>query len=203
MNIWIGVAGAVIFLYLLLYRPAFALVIFFAMTIAAVNFDIPGTSIRLRPLLAALLLVRSVFHRDFTPLQFMNFPGYRTLILFFAYILLLSWGKETLYGENIRLLLLSVVTAYLAFYAFILFDNSALVKISIVVAGMICLADLVYTYMMIGSFPVQRIYHLFFPNPSQDRSHLRETICISVRTSNRRCWPIANRMRIMPLANSK
>ncbi|HSF44402.1 MAG TPA: O-antigen ligase family protein [Chitinophagaceae bacterium] len=164
MSIWITVAGGVIFLYLLLYRPALALVVFFTMTIAAVNFDIPGTGIRLRPLLAALLLVRSVFDRQFSPLDVINLPGYRILLSFFAYILLISWGKETLYGEIIRLLLLSVVTAYLALYAFRLYQDSRLVKISIVLAGLVCLADLAYTYMMIGTFPVQRIYHLFFPN---------------------------------------
>jgi O-antigen ligase len=86
------------------------------------------------------------------------------LLAFFAYVLLLSWGNETLYSDNARLLLLSVVTGYLAYYGFMLNKEATLVKVSIVLAAMICFTDLVYTYAFVGNFPVQRVYHLFFPN---------------------------------------
>jgi len=156
--------GAIIFVYLLIYKPSYALVVFFTLTIAAINFDIPGSGTRFRPILGGLLLLRSAFHSRILPIDFVRLPVYRLMLIFFGYILLLSWGKETLQGEITRLLLLSLVTAYLGYYAFKLGNGAGILKASIIFAGLICFADLAYTYKFIGHFPVQRIYHLFFPN---------------------------------------
>jgi hypothetical protein len=164
MNLLIVVIGGAAFLYLLLYKPAYALIIFFTMTIAAVNFEIPGTGVKIRPLLGGLLVLRSAFHSRLLPIDFVRIPAYRLMIAYFAYILILSWGKETLQGEITRLLLLSVVTAYLGYYAFKLENNAGVLKASIIFSGLVCLADLVYTYKYIGHFPVERVYHLLFPN---------------------------------------
>jgi len=45
----------------LISKPEFLLIVFFTLTIAAVNFDIPGTSIKFRPILAAILIFQSFF----------------------------------------------------------------------------------------------------------------------------------------------
>lgn len=174
MNLVIAVLGGVVFMWLLLYKPSYALIIFFTLTIAAVNFELPSTSVRVRPLLGAMLLLRSMFHQDVKPLGFLQLPLYRMLLAFFAYILLLSWGNETLYSDIARLLLLSVVTAYLAYYAFALSKDATPVKVSIAIAGLICFSDLVYTYALVGNFPVQRVHNLFFPN-SLELEELNDT----------------------------
>lgn len=149
--------------YLLFQKPEWALLLFFTLTIAAVNFDL-SVGGRYRPLLAFLLVIRSVTDRRFSLATFFQHPGYRLMLLFFGYILFLSWGMQSMQPEVLRLLLLSVVTAYLAFYAYRVNDSPEILEMAIILSGLICFADLWYTYKIIGQFPVQRLYFLFFPN---------------------------------------
>jgi hypothetical protein len=150
-------------LYLLIRKPEWALVLFFTLTIAAVNFEL-SVGGRFRPLLAFLLVIRSVTDRRLTLSLFLKHPGYRLMMLFFGYILFLSWGMQSMHPEVFRLLLLSVVTAYLAFYAYQIKGSPDILEMAIVLSGLICFADLWYTYKIIGQFPVQRLYFLLFPN---------------------------------------
>lgn len=149
---------------LLIQKPEWLLLIYFALTISAVNFDLPIGNIRYRPILAILLFSRSFMDDRMQVLQFFQRAGYRLIFMFFLYIILLSWGKDTLRPDVLRLVLLSIMTAYLGFYAYSIKQSTQIIEAAIVVSGIICLADLVYTYKVIGNFPVQRIYYLFFPN---------------------------------------
>lgn len=79
---------------------------------------------------------------------------------------MLSWGNDTLKPDIFRLIMLSVITAYLGCYAYTIRQNTAILETAILLSGMICFSDLLYTYKIIGNFPVQRLYYLFFPNSS-------------------------------------
>lgn len=149
---------------LLVNKPDWLLLIFFTLTISAINFDLPLGNIRYRPLLGILLLARSLIDKRMSVFTILDNVGFRLILLFFLYIILLSWGKDTLQPEIFRLLLLSIVTAYLGLYTFSIHNSPFILETAIVLSGIICLADLVYTYKVIGNFPVQRIYYLFFPN---------------------------------------
>lgn len=149
---------------LLVKKPEWLLLVFFTLTISAVNFDLPFGNIRYRPLLAVMLFARSFLDDRINVFDFFQHSGFKWIILFFLYIILLSWGKDTLQPEVFRLLLLSVMTAYLGYYAFCIYNHSTIVEIAIVLAGLICFSDLMYTYKVIGNFPVQRVYYLLFPN---------------------------------------
>lgn len=149
---------------LLVNKPEWLLLVFFTLTISAINFDLPLGNIRYRPILGILLLARSFIDNRMNVFAIFDNAGFRLILLFFLYIILLSWGKDTLQPEIFRLLLLSIVTAYLGLYAFSIHNSAFILETAIVISGIICLADLVYTYKVIGNFPVQRIYYLFFPN---------------------------------------
>lgn len=149
---------------LLVKKPEILLLLYFTLTISAINFDLPLGNIRYRPLIGILLLANSFIDYRMRIFQFFDHPGFRLIVLFFGYILFLSWGKGTLEPEVFRQLLLSIITAYLALYAYVIRNNTSILEASIVLSGLICLLDLVYTYKVIGHFPVQRIYYLFFPN---------------------------------------
>ena len=143
----------------LVYKPDWLLLLFFTLTIAAVNFDLP-----VGPILAVLLFARSFIDDRMPVFSFFQHSGFKLIVLFFLYIILLSWGKDTLQPEVLRLLLLSVMAAYLGLYAFSIHNSPIILEIAIVLASLICMADLVYTYKVIGNFPVQRVYYLLFPN---------------------------------------
>jgi len=145
-------------------KPELLLILFFTLTIAAVNFDIPGTVVKFRPILAGVLIFQSFFNKT---IKLPEYPFRRNdfvLVLFFLYCIFLSWGMETFTADIAKLLLLSAVSAYLGFYAFRLKNDASIIFISIVLAGFICVADVLYTYIVIGNFPVQRIFNLLLPD---------------------------------------
>ena len=145
-------------------KPELLLVLFFTLTIAAVNFDIPGTSIKFRPILAAILIFQSFFNQINKVPQYPFRRNVLALSLFFLYCIFLSWGMETFTAEIAKLLLLSAVSAYLGFYAFQFKNDASIIIKSIVFAGFICFADVLYTYVVIGNFPVQRLFNLLLPD---------------------------------------
>jgi len=57
--------------------------------------------------------------------------------------------------------MLSVITGYLGYYSYSLKGNAYYIKVSLIFAGLLCFTDLVYTYTVFGTFPVQRISNYF------------------------------------------
>jgi len=151
---------------LLIKKPEWLLLLFFTLTISAINFDLPLGNIRYRPLLAILLVARSFFTPGLDTFRMLGNTGMKWIFLFFLYIIMLSWGNDTLKPDIFRLIMLSVITAYLGCYAYTIRQNTAILESAILLSGMICFSDLLYTYKIIGNFPVQRLYYLFFPNSS-------------------------------------
>jgi hypothetical protein len=151
---------------LLIKKPVWLLLLFFTLTISAINFDLPLGNIRYRPLLAILLVARSFFTPGLDTFRILGNTGMKWIFLFFLYIIMLSWGNDTLKPDIFRLIMLSVITAYLGCYAYTIRQNTAILETAILLSGMICFSDLLYTYKIIGNFPVQRLYYLFFPNSS-------------------------------------
>ena len=151
---------------LLIKKPEWLLLLFFTLTISAINFDLPLGNIRYRPLLAILLVARSFFTPGLDTFRMLGNTGMKWIFLFFLYIIMLSWGNDTLKPDIFRLIMLSVITAYLGCYAYTIRQNTAILETAILLSGMICFSDLLYTYKIIGNFPVQRLYYLFLPNSS-------------------------------------
>jgi hypothetical protein len=148
-----------------IYKPEWLLIFFFTLTISGSNFDLPGLSLKIKPLLGLILLIWS-----FTGNRKLQLPPYlsvlpnKMIICFFSYLMLLSWGTDTLNADSSSFLLLSVITGYLGYYSFSLKGNAQYIKVSLILSGLLCFADLVYTYTVFGTFPVQRISNFFIQN---------------------------------------
>ena len=153
-----AIVGVLIFIVIYVYKPEWLLILFFTLTISGNNFDLPVINMKIKPLLGLIVLIWS-----FTGKKKFKIPPYfsnitnRLVVIFFVYLILLSWGSDSLDSQSASFLELSVVTAYLGYYSFSIKGNAYYIKISLIFAGLLCFADLVYTYLVFGTFPVQRI----------------------------------------------
>ena len=162
--LFIGIAVA-LFIAAYLYKPEWLLIFFFTLTISGSNFEIPGININIKPILGLILVVWSFTKKRKLALPpYLNILSNRMIICFFLYLILLSWGTDSLSSDGMSFLLLSIVTSYLGYYSFSLKGNAQYIKVSLIIAGLLCFADLVYTYTVFGTFPVQRLSNFFIQN---------------------------------------
>jgi O-antigen ligase len=132
------------------------------MTISGTNAELPGINIKIKPILGLVVLIMSLTSKCKIRIPpFLNSITNKLIICFFLYLLLLSWGTGSITSQTISSILLSVVTAYLGYYSFSIKGNADYIKISLVIAGIVCFSDLVYTYTVFGTFPVQRLSNYF------------------------------------------
>ncbi len=150
--------GAVIFLFLLVKRPAVVAVIFFTITLADINFDLGGGSLNIRALIGLALFARTLIPEagdDFPP--YLSSAG-KWIILFILYFAFVTAAYDLLQASFIKRSALTLVTAYTGYVYFFKRRDMMVLQISLILAGLICVGDLVYTYATVGKFPVQRIY---------------------------------------------
>lgn len=102
--------------------------------------------------------------RKFKIPPFLSNTSNRLILIFYIYLLMLSWGTGSINAQGLSFLLLSATTAYLGYYSFSLKGNAYYLKISLVLAGLLCFSDLVYTYLVFGTFPVQRLFNYNIQN---------------------------------------
>jgi hypothetical protein len=154
--------AGLLFAYLLLYRMEIVGIMFFTLTIADINVEIPGIPMKVRALLGIILFIRILFEAKnpkYPP--FLGFkPGF-LLILFIGYFFLVSWGRDSLTMEISKVLLLTVISAYCAYFFYTRYNDYSIIKISIIISALICFADLAFTYVVIGNFPVVRIIDVY------------------------------------------
>lgn len=156
--------GAIGFLYLLYQKPEIIVVLFFTMTIAEINFDIPQIPVKPRAIIGILLLLRSFINKskkNFLP--FLSVSANRFILFYFSYLLLVSWGTGSLNMDVTKMLFLSFITAYIGYYSFSFGQNNTYIKLGLICASIICFSDLAYTYIYIKHFPVERILWLISP----------------------------------------
>jgi len=144
--------------YLLFYKPDIFAVIFFTITIANINFSLGGLPLNIRALLGMALLART-----FIPDKSFELPSFfstnaKYIFLFILYTIIISEVNDLLTFEFIKSCALTLISAYLGCYYFFKKKSAQYIKLSLILAGLICFSDLVYTYVFVGSFPVQRIY---------------------------------------------
>jgi len=157
-KIIILLVGGGFFLYGLFKKPDLIAILLFTLIIADVNFDMKGVPIR-----SAITVL--LFARIFGELSASNHPSFFSngqvwhLIFFVVWMMLISQVNGLLTIELFKEFFLSTVSAALAYYYFFKYRNHEILKISMILGGLICLADLCYTYAFVGGFPVQRIYY--------------------------------------------
>ena len=154
--ILIVILAAIAYGYILLQKPEYAAILLFTITIANVNFDVAGMSFR-------ALVGASVLARTFLPDGRQKGPpiltsGATMIFAFLAYATLVTMSYGLATPQFIKVTGQVAIAAICGYHFFMRDGNYRCLMVSLVLAGLICLGDLVYTYTVYGSFPVQRIY---------------------------------------------
>ncbi|HWY35135.1 MAG TPA: hypothetical protein VNX68_10855, partial [Nitrosopumilaceae archaeon] len=125
--------------------------------------------VKLRAIIGVVLFIRILIFKEKTNYRpFLKVPEIQGIFFIISYFFIISWGTGSLNAETSRTLLLSVITVYCGYYFYCIYGDYNILKISLYISGVICFADLVYTYVFIGSFPVQRVISLFMEADPSD-----------------------------------
>lgn len=158
------IVGALGVGYSLLYKPEWVAILLFTTVIADVNFDLRGMPLNFRAMLSVCLFARTFTMKPRFILPPFFRQGYTWWILVFVlYLFLISANFELLSFDLIKEFILAFLCAYFGYFFYAYTGNYQLFKYSIIFAGLICLADLAYTYAFIGTFPVVRVHYMFTP----------------------------------------
>jgi hypothetical protein len=155
------------FIYILITRPEIIAVLFFTITIADINFEIGGLPLNIRAIIGITLFIRTIVpvKGEKTPPFLNSTAKYIILFLFYTYLVTLAYDLVDF--TFIKLIFLTAISVYCGYYYFCKKGDYTYIKISLILAGLICFADLVYSYVVVGHFPVQRIYLVMLNIPIQ------------------------------------
>lgn len=152
------------FLYALAKRPDWVAVLFFTIAIADINFDPPGSPLNFRTLICLALFGKVMMDKVRPPgPNFLNVPTSIYVIGFVAYVIFITWFNDLLEASLVKELILSILCVYLAYYYYMRENGYRIFKLSLVLSGFICLADLAWTYKQGYGLFIQRIYYMFTP----------------------------------------
>jgi hypothetical protein len=157
------IAVAVGFIYTLIRKPEIIAVVLFTFIIARVNFDLQGLPLNTRAILSLALFGRILMDKT-TNIKFSTFianPNVKILVVFLIYVIFISLSQDLFTLDLLKELISSVLAAYFVFYFFLKNLNANHLKAAMIAAGLICFADLAYTYIAFGSFPIHRIFEQF------------------------------------------
>lgn len=151
--------GAIIMGYLLVYKPEIVAIILFTLVIDNINVDLPGMPINTRALITLALFARIMLdreHRNTYP-AFFSVPNTTLFIIFMLYMLFISYAHDLFSFDLVKVVLSTTLAAYCVYHYFFVVGNARIIKAAIITSGLICFADLAYTYAFYGSFPVRRV----------------------------------------------
>lgn len=157
------IAVAVGFIYTLIYKPEIIAVVLFTFIIAGVNFDLQSLPLNTRAILSLALFGRVVVDKT-TDIKFSSFignPNVKMLLVFLLYVIFVSMSQDLLTTDLIKELISSLLAAFFVFYFFLKNKNANQLKAGVIAAALIGFADLAYTYIVFGSFPIHRIFEQF------------------------------------------
>lgn len=157
MNIITILVGC-LFLFALVFKPEIIAILFFTITIADINFDLGGLPLNIRAIVGVTLFLRSLIpsREDHFPSIFSSKAIY--IFLFLFYTVLVTMAYDLMDATFIKTIGLTAISVYCGYYYFCKKGDYTFLKISLILSGLICFSDLIYTYSAVGKFPVQRIY---------------------------------------------
>ena len=149
-------------------RPDIVALIFFTITIASINAEAGGLPLNLRALIGVSLFFRALATKtkDKDP----SFVSNSVAIMIFVFVIY-SFFVTLFYDlytiDVVKQSGLACISAYLSYFYYWEFRrrNFDFLKFCLIAAGLICFADLAYTYAAYGSFPVQRIHSAMMHMP--------------------------------------
>ena len=159
-----GVA-AIIFTYCLIYKPQIVACLFFTILIADINFDLAGVSFR--GLVGILIFFRTLIpDPGFKYPSILRTPAKYIYFLIF-YTILVTSAYDLATPQFIKITGQVFIAVFCGYYYYLRNGDYRILKISLMAAGLICVADLAYTYVAVGTFPVQRIYQTLLKIPQE------------------------------------
>ncbi|HVY75023.1 MAG TPA: O-antigen ligase family protein [Puia sp.] len=150
------------FVWALIFKPNILAVLLFALVLGDINLDVPGLPFNLRAILSIFLLGRIIWKKqveDHPPFLLANFTV--VMICFFLYFMMTSWANDLLDFSAFKEFVTTFLCAYVAYYFFFETKNSSLLQYGMMLGGTVCLADLIYTYRVVGSFPINRLIDVY------------------------------------------
>jgi hypothetical protein len=165
LNIIIFLAAG-LFIYALIFKPEIIAIFFFTITLADINFDLAGLPLNIRAITGIALFIRTL-----VPDKERNYPSFLSttaiyIPLFLFYTVLVTMAYDLVNFNFIKTTGLTLITVYCGYYFYFKKNGYTCLKISLILAGLICFSDLIYTYAVVGKFPVQRIYMQLLNIPS-------------------------------------
>lgn len=160
MNLIILIAGGIFFGYALIYKPEIIAVLLFTLVIGEINI------FNLRPIITLALFGRIMLDKATMARypSFLSIPNVKLLVVFLIYGLFVSFSQDLLNYDLFKGDLDTVMLTFCMYHYFFKHQNPAQLKAALIISGIICFADLAYTYIAFGSFPIHRIYYLFGGN---------------------------------------
>jgi O-Antigen ligase len=155
-----------LFVYVLVTKPEFIAILFFTITIADVNFELGGLPLNARALIGLALLGRTVVsQRNAGQAGFLFNAKILLIIGFTLYTIVVTAFHDLITAAFIKQSFLTLIAVYCGYFYYMKRGDMLYLKISLVLAALICFCDLGYTYSVYGEFPVQRVYHMLLGVP--------------------------------------
>ena len=165
MVIFIIFFGA-LFVYVLITKPEIIAVLFFTITIADVNFELGGLPLNARALVGLALFGRTIISKKNTgQAGFLSNAKILLIVGFTAYTFLVTAFNDLITAAFIKQSFLTLIAVYCGYFYYMKRGDMLYLKISLILAALICFLDLGYTYSAFGEFPVQRVYHMLLKVP--------------------------------------
>jgi hypothetical protein len=159
------IISAFAFLYVLAVRPEVIACLFFTITIADINFEMAGMSFR--AVVGLLLFLRTFFVDTKNQYPSMINSNVIFIFIYILYATLITLANDLASAQFFKITGQVLIAAFCGYHYFMKEGGYRLLKISLILGGLICLSDLVYTYSAFGSFPVQRIYLTLLKIPQE------------------------------------
>jgi hypothetical protein len=145
--------GAAVFTWALIKNPKYVAILLFAMIIGDVNIDVPGLPLNLRAIVSLCLLGRIFIEKQKNGPSFFMANYSSIVILFLLFYMITTFANGLLDFSMLKIFITTFIAAYIGYYYFFEENSTKYLKIGLILGGVICLADLIYTSRVIGTIP--------------------------------------------------
>jgi hypothetical protein len=144
------------FIYALIKKPEIIAVLLFTIVMAQINVSF------LRPVITLALFGRIIVDKktQATYPSFLGLPYVKLLLVFLLYGLFVSLSQDMLNYDLVKGAVDTVMLSYCVYHFYFKSQGNDQLKYALILSGLICFADLAYTYVVFGSFPIHRLYYL-------------------------------------------
>jgi hypothetical protein len=165
LNIIILIVAGGGFLYLLIHKPEIVAVLLFTMVISKINFDLKGLPLNSKAIISLALFFRVLMDKKGVKFStFLANPTAKLLVIFLSYVILIALSQDLFTMDLVKESISSVLAAFFVYHYFLKLHSDNQLKTALIASGLICFADLAYTYVVFGGFPIHRLTEKYASN---------------------------------------